>query len=79
MGGGPASVTRNIARAARKCWKSQEAQIREKVIGEPCEDMHAPRDDIQIDGDNLDIFTFDAQRIINYRLRPVCKEHLQVG
>ena len=35
--------------------------------------------DIQIDGDNLDIFTFDAQRIINYRLRPVCKEHLQVG
>lgn len=44
MGGGPASVTRNIARAARKCWKSQEAQIREKVIGEPCEDMHAQRD-----------------------------------
>lgn len=43
-GGTPASVTRNIARAAKKCWKSQEKRIREEIIGEPCEDLHTPRD-----------------------------------
>ncbi len=40
----PASVARNIARASQKCWKSKESWIRQEVIGEPCEELHAPRD-----------------------------------
>ncbi len=44
MGDRQANITRNIERAARRCWDLKENKIKELVIGDPFEDLHSPKD-----------------------------------
>ena len=44
LGDSQANITRNIERAARRCWELKEKKMKEVVIGDPLEEIHTPKD-----------------------------------